>query len=76
MRRWIQNDVSNFEWKSNHRTLKIAQRIEIRKYKKDFLETILGNEEERKAQEVESREQRSFKNLAMKNALEMEEEGF
>ena len=34
------------------------------------------NKEERKAQEVESREQRSFRNLAMKNALEMEEKGF
>ena len=36
MRRWIQNDVSNFEWERNCRILKIAQRIEIRKYKKDF----------------------------------------
>ena len=44
MRQWIQNDVSKYEWKSNRRILKIAQRIEIRKYKKDFLETILGNE--------------------------------
>ena len=44
MRRWIQNDVSKFEWKSNRHILKTAQRIEIRKYKKDFLETILGNE--------------------------------
>ena len=44
MRQWIQNDVSEYEWKSNRRILKTAQRIEIRKYKKDFLETILGNE--------------------------------
>ena len=44
MWRWIQNDVSNFEWKSNRRILKTAQRIEIWKYKKDFLEIILGNE--------------------------------
>ena len=44
MRRWIQNDVSNFEWKDNRRILKTAQRIEIRKYKKDFLETTLRNE--------------------------------
>ena len=37
--------MSKYEWKSNRRILKIAQRIEIRKYKKkDFLETILGNE--------------------------------
>ena len=44
MWKWIQNDVSTFEWKGNRRILKIAQRIEIRKYKKDFLEIILGNE--------------------------------
>ena len=34
------------------------------------------NKEERKAQEMENREQRSFWNLAMKNVLEMEDEGF
>ena len=33
-------------------------------------------EVKRKAQEVKSREQRNFGNLAMKNALEMEEKGF
>ena len=44
MRRWFQNDVSNFEWKRNRRILKTAHRIEIRKYRKDFLETILRNE--------------------------------
>ena len=44
MRQWIQNGVSKFEWKSNRRILKTAQRIEIRKYKKIFLKQILGNE--------------------------------
>ena len=44
MRQWIQNDVSKFEWKSNRRILKTAQRIEIQKYKKDFFETTLRNE--------------------------------
>ena len=44
MRQWIQNDVSNFEWERNRRILKIAQRIEIQKYRKDFLETSLRNE--------------------------------
>ena len=52
MRQWIQNDVSKFEWKSNRRILKTAQRIEIRKYKKDFLEIILGNEGSKTTKEL------------------------
>ena len=44
--------MSNFEWESNRRILKIAQRIEIRKYKKDFLETILGNESNKMTKEL------------------------
>ena len=52
MRRWIQNDVSNFERKSNRRILKIAQRIKIRKYKKDFFETILRNEGSKMTKEL------------------------
>ena len=52
MRRWIQNDVSNFEWESNRHILKTEQRIEIQKYKKDFLETILGNEGSKTTKEL------------------------
>ena len=52
MRRWIQNDVSNFEWESNRRILKTAQRIEIRKYRKDFLETILETEGNKMTKEL------------------------
>ena len=36
--------MSKFEWESNRRILKTAQRIEIRKYRKDFFETALENE--------------------------------
>ena len=52
MRRWIQNDVSNFEWESNRHNLKTAQRIEIQKYKKDFLETILRNKGSKMTKEL------------------------
>ena len=44
--------MSKFEWKRNRRILKTAQRIEIRKYKKDFLETILGNEDSKMTNEL------------------------
>ena len=44
--------MSKFEWKSNRRILKIAQRIEIRKYKKDFLETILETEGSKMTKEL------------------------
>ena len=52
MRWWIQNDVAKFEWESNRRILKIAQRIEIRKYKKDFLEIILRNKSSKMTKEL------------------------
>ena len=43
--------MSKYEWKGNRRIMKTTQRIEIRKYKKDFLETILGNEESKTTEE-------------------------
>ena len=44
--------MSKYEWKSNRRIMKTAQRIEIQKYKKDFLETILGNEGSKMTKEL------------------------